>query len=330
MAAASLFGGAAGSISPELRNRRRFLIFALSLITKLTDYMTRIFSIIIALCAVFTSMASAPRASHVVFIGLDGWGANTYPKANTPFIKKLAAEGAFSPAKRAVLESSSAINWASIFMGVGPEIHGYLTWGSTTPDMQQPAGTVTANGIFPTIFQLTRQALPQSHIAVFSEWDGIKHLVDTLSLDIYAVHNDSLLASVSSEYLVTNKPELMAVIFNSPDEEGHSQGWGSHAYYDMMTVLDGYIAEIFHGLERAGMLDDTVVIITGDHGGIGTRHGGTSADEVESPLIVWGKGVNSGTVITDMVVGYDVAATIAAVLGIDPPQCWRGRPIIFY
>ena len=35
---------------------------------------------------------AAPRPNHVVFIGLEGWAANTYDQSEMPFVKKLAAE----------------------------------------------------------------------------------------------------------------------------------------------------------------------------------------------------------------------------------------------
>lgn len=266
-------------------------------------------------------------AKHVVFIGLDGWAANTFDKSDMPFVKKLAEEGAYSLEKRAVLESSSAINWASLFMGAGPEVHGYLTWGSKVPDMKQPSGTIVKNNIFPTIFQIARTQHPKSNIAVFAEWDGIKHLVDTMSLDKFELHSYKDLAEVSAKYMKENKPELMAIVFDRPDHPGHDNGWGSPEYLDMMHQLDGYIARIFKGLEEAGMINDTMVVITGDHGGIKKSHGGKSMSEVESPIILWGKGVKKGTHITDMVIGYDVTPTMARALGLKVPDCWRGREI---
>lgn len=289
--------------------------------------MKRFITFIASILAVSAIYAATPIARHVVLIGLDGWASSTFDSSEIPFIKKLASEGAFSKEKRAVLESSSAINWASIFMGAGPEVHGYLQWGSQTPEMKQPTGVVTANGIFPTVFQLARTQHPKSNLAAFYEWDGIKHLVDTLSLNTYSQHQDEDLAEVFSAYFKKYRPELTAVIFNSPDSEGHGIGWGSKEYLEMMNSVDGYIAAIFDGLRKAGMLDDTVVIITSDHGGQEKHHGGTSMDEVESPIIIWGKGVAGGKKITDMVVSYDVAATIAHVLGLEMPQSWRGRPI---
>ena len=57
-------------------------------------------------------------------------------------------------------------------------------WGSRTPEL--PSREVNQHGIFPTMFQLLRDAQPKSEIGCLYEWDGIKYLVDTLSLSHYA------------------------------------------------------------------------------------------------------------------------------------------------
>ena len=67
------------------------------------------------------------KAEHVVFIGLDGWGSYSVEKADMLHVKQLMSEGCYTLQKRTVLPSSSAVNWASMFMGAGPELHGYTT-----------------------------------------------------------------------------------------------------------------------------------------------------------------------------------------------------------
>ena len=73
-------------------------------------------------------------------------------------------DGAYTLKKRSALPSSSAINWASMFMGAGPELHGYTEWGSKTPEL--PSRVLNKNGIFPTIFQLLRDAVRKQRSAV--------------------------------------------------------------------------------------------------------------------------------------------------------------------
>ena len=268
-----------------------------------------------------------PIAKHVVFIGLDGWAANTYEESNIPTIKGLADNGALTLEKRSVLPSASAINWASIFMGVPTEVHGYLTWGSTTPDMEQPTGAVKKNGIMPTIFQVVRNQHPDANLALFAEWDGIKHLVDTLSLDHFEEPDLENLAKVSGDYIKQNKPELVAIVFDRPDHPGHDIGWGSPEYYDMMNKVDGYIADIVKSVEEAGILDETVFVLSADHGGIETRHGGTTMSEMLSPLVISGKGVKGGYKITELVMSPDITPTIAYILGVEPDSIWTGEPV---
>ena len=104
------------------------------------------------------SFATKRKAQHVVLIGLDGWGAYSVEKADIPNIKNVMANGAYTLKKRSALPSSSAINWASMFMGAGPELHGYTEWGSKTPEL--PSRQLIQHCIFPTIFQLLRDASP--------------------------------------------------------------------------------------------------------------------------------------------------------------------------
>ena len=49
---------------------------------------------------------------------------------------------------------------------------------------------------------------------------------------------------------------------------GHADGHDTPEYYNMLKVLDGYIAQIVEAVKEAGILDDTIFIVTSDHGGI--------------------------------------------------------------
>ena len=51
---------------------------------------------------------------------------------------------------------------------------------------------------------------------------------------------------------------------------------------------------------------------------------------METPFIVCGKGIKQGFETPDVVMQYDVPATIACILGIQPPQAWIGRPVMSF
>lgn len=282
--------------------------------------------------AAFLPEARRSLAPHVVLIGLDGWGAYSLPKADMPTVKELMNSGSYTLEKRTVLPSSSAPNWASMFMGAPTEIHGYTQWGSKTPEI--PERFVGKNGIFPTIFQLLRDADPTAEIGVLYEWDGIKYLVDTLSLSYHqqalpeVEGTDSQITDFAVKYIKDKKPELLAVCFDEPDHVGHSIGHDTPQYYAKLHELDGYIARIVQAVKDAGIYDDTVFILTSDHGGINLGHGGITLVEMNTPFIISGKGIRNTGNFSEVMMQTDVSPTIAHILGLTPPQAWTGRPML--
>lgn len=295
---------------------------------------TLLTTFVLLFCFTFTCIAKGKdKAKHVVLIGLDGWGAYSLPKADMPNVKGLMENGAYTLKKRSALPSSSAINWASMFMGAGPELHGYTEWGSKTPEL--PSRVMNKNGIFPTIFQILRDARPKAEIGCLYEWDGIKYLVDTLSLSYHyhvADYNKTPkeLGDMASAYIKEKHPTLVAVCYDNPDHIGHADGHDTPGYYEKLKELDRYIGQIIQAVKEAGMLDDTIFIITADHGGINKGHGGKTMQEMETPFIISGKNVKKGVCFDDVsMMQYDVASTIAHIFNLEQPQVWIGRPIKF-
>ena len=261
---------------------------------------------------------------------MDGWGAYSVPKADIPAIKSLMTNGCYTLHSRSVLPSSRAINWASMFMGVGTELHGYTTWGSKTPEI--PSREVNERGIAPTIFSVLREQRPKAEIGCLYEWPGIKYLVDTLAMSYqyqtpgYA-KAPTALCEAAEKYIIEKKPELLAICFEEPDHTGHTKGHDTPAYYQMLKELDGYVERILQAIKKAGIWDDTIIIMTADHGGIKTGHGGKTLREMEIPFIISGKNVRKGMEIKESMMQYDTAAMIAYILGLKQPQSWIGRPV---
>lgn len=294
--------------------------------------MKKLFVLCLLLAGIsMAGFAAKPKAKHIVYIGLDGWGAYSIPKADMPTVKSLMRKGCYTLKKRTVNPSSSAPNWASMFMGVGPELHGYTKWGSQKPEL--PSRVVVKHNIFPTVFQILRDARPQTEIGVLYDWDGIKYLVDTLSCSHFAKSPNyekepAGLCEMAEKYIKEKKPELLAVCFDNPDHVGHASGHDTPDYYTVLHELDGYIARIVKAVEDAGLADETIFIVTSDHGGIGKGHGGITMQEMETPFIIAGKNIKAGGEFEESMMQYDVASTMAYILGIKQPQVWIGRPML--
>jgi hypothetical protein len=72
------------------------------------------------------SAKGVSKCKHVILIGADGLTSEVI-RHNPGRYKNLEAlmkEGCWTLASRSVLPSSSAINWATVLMGAGSEMHG--------------------------------------------------------------------------------------------------------------------------------------------------------------------------------------------------------------
>lgn len=269
---------------------------------------------------------------HVVLVGFDGLSAHAVKsdKAKMPVFKKLMEQGAGTLENRSVLPSSSAVNWASMFMGAGPELHGYTEWGSAKPDL--PSRVLTDNGMFPDIYYLLRKARPEAELGFIYEWGGMRNLVDTLSvsylkpLALSAKNTEQAVADVTT-YIKEKKPVFCSVIFGEPDGVGHGVGWETPEYFAMLSHLDQALGKIVQAVDDAGMMDETVFILAADHGGIHTGHGGKTMEEMQTAIVFSGKGVKAGYRIPESTMVFDIAGTVAWLFGLDTPQVWLARPI---
>ena len=272
-----------------------------------------------------------PYDVHVFLIGFDGWGSYSFPKADMPVLKGMMAQGCWTLKKRSVLPSLSAPNWASMFMGASPEIHGYT---QNNKNAEIPSMVVSENNVFPTVSQLLRKQKENVEIGLFYQWNGLNYVADTLSInhlaylpvgkrkDWYTETNNS-----ACKYIKEKKPSLCTIIYNYPDHFGHATGFDSNEYYESLKMLDKSLDIIIQAVKDAGIFDKSVFIVTSDHGGDGKVHGGNSLKEMETPFIIFGCNIKKGFEISDSMMQYDIAATIAYIFGLDVPQAWIGRPV---
>ncbi|MDU8886981.1 alkaline phosphatase [Yeosuana sp. MJ-SS3] len=268
-----------------------------------------------------------PLAKHVILIGSDGFGAYAFNKAKVPNLRKLMQEGSYSLEARCVLPSSSAVNWASMIMGSGPELHGYTEWGSKTPEL--PSRIIGKGNIYPTIFSLIEEQLPEAKKGVVYTWGGIGYLFEKSMVDIdYNGKTDVDTAKKALKFIVDEKPALTFIHFDEPDGAGHNIGHDTPEYYEAVEKIDSLVGIIITTLEKNNLMDDTAIIFSSDHGGIGKGHGGKTLEEVEIPWILCCKNIPKKGKLNSSIVTYDTAATIAQILGIEQPQYWTGRSVL--
>ncbi len=264
-------------------------------------------------------------AKHIILFGSDGFGAYAFKKAKIPNIRRMMNNGCYSLEARSVLPSSSAVNWASMIMGSGPELHGYTEWGSKTPEL--PSRKIGKGGIYPTIFSLIDEKFPNAKKGVSYTWDGIGYLFEKNMVDLdFNGKTDEETVEKAIEFLVKEKPIFTFIHVDEPDGTGHKIGHDTPEYYQTTEKIDSLVGKMITALEEQKMMEETIIIFTSDHGGINKGHGGKTLLEVEIPWIIYGKGIQKKK-IEETVVTYDTGTTIAFLLGLEIPEFWRGKPI---
>lgn len=92
-------------------------------------------------------------------------------------------------------------------------------------------------------------------------------------------------------------------------------------YLGEVQALDAYAGELLDALEKAGELDNTLVVMSGDHGPPGFPHGKCNLYDFGSrvALALRGPGVEKGKVSDTLVSLPDLAPTFLEMAGVKPP-----------
>jgi uncharacterized sulfatase len=99
-------------------------------------------------------------------------------------------------------------------------------------------------------------------------------------------------------------------------------------YLESIQVMDSQVGDILKRLEDEGIVDNTLVIFTGDHGRCMPRGKQFCYDGgIHVPLIArWPKAMKAGQVRDQLTSSIDIAATIVKCAGLDIPSWMQGRP----
>ena len=273
--------------------------------------------------------ADGMLAKHVIIIGLDGWGSWCMEKGECPFIREKMQEGSWTLNKRTVLPSSSGPNWAAMMNGTPVESSGWYS-NDARPRFKPLVQTEHQNQ--PTFFHLLAEQRSGMEKGVVCEWGDFLNYADTLCLDYYKRIADpsgqpDAIVDESVRYIMDGRPNLLFVHIDALDHMGHAYGQGSAEYYTELPLVDDRVRRIVEALKTAGIYDDSIIMITSDHGHEGTGHGGISQLEMETPFVIWGKGIRKNHEITETMIQYDMAAIVAEIFRLEVPQSWRGKVI---
>jgi arylsulfatase len=104
-------------------------------------------------------------------------------------------------------------------------------------------------------------------------------------------------------------------------------------YLANVSMIDEQVGLLVDALERRGVLDDTVVIFTSDHGDCLNDHGHIQKwsmyePSVRVPAIIAGHGVVAGQVLDGLTALMDLGPTILELAGLEPPGWMEARSLV--
>lgn len=99
-------------------------------------------------------------------------------------------------------------------------------------------------------------------------------------------------------------------------------------YYDEITRMDNHIGRMIEGLEKRGLMENTIIVFLSDNGMPFPRSKGSLYDSgIQTPLIfMWKNKINEGAVHANgLISSIDLAATLLDCAGISKPDHMYGE-----
>ncbi len=258
----------------------------------------------------------APPARRVLILSIDGFRPDAIPLAPMPNLIALMNSGAYTLSARTIYPSATLPSHTSMLSGLCPKKHG-VNWNDYIPENGYAQVT--------DIFDIAHAAGMQTVMYVGKE--KLQQITEPASVDIFEYINDRDL--VITERLIENFPadfRLMFIHFPTADWMGHEYGWLSSEQLSVLFRADQAIANLLAELDRRGLREETLIIITADHGGHDTTHGSSMPEDMTIPWIAAGAGIQQMELKTQ-VQTVDTAATAAFALGLPIPPEWDGVPV---
>jgi predicted AlkP superfamily pyrophosphatase or phosphodiesterase len=264
----------------------------------------------------------------VLIVSIDGLRPDLALLASTPNLRRLCKTGSYTFWAKTIDYPVTLPSHISMLTGVLPQKHGVWTnsdWSYA--DIPRPQ--------VPTLFEAAKGA--GFTTALVSGKPKFETLAQPNSLDWYYVPQtytgvkDLDLAERAAAIIRSHRPQVMFVHLPGVDAAGHHDGWGSDAQLNAIHTADKALGRILHELQRQSLLDQTVILVTADHGGTGLSHWQDTDRNTHIPWIITGPGIRKNVDLTqyrDLTVHTcDTFATACHLLKIPLPDDITGKPV---
>ncbi len=308
-----------------------FIISAAGAINPLRDYRSVLFLAALAAGALlvrrfrkrpfipetFHPAAPGPLCRRVFLLNIDGLSRRAYDAVEPPFLKALEKESAAAAGGAyTVYRALTNPAFASILSGTEPSRHGVVNNNSGREIRVEALPDIIPTRLYGSM-----------HVRHFSRSAWNTTVVSLVELG----HRNAdpwLLERMEGDLLRhRDEVKLWVADFSEVDYSGHAWGSYSRRMKEALLRIDRLLEGFFSWLKENGLFEDSLFIISSDHGlHIGEHSFILHPAEERVPLIFAGSMVRPRT-LEGKVSIIDIAANVSYALGV--PYCRGSRGRVF-
>lgn len=294
------------------------------------------------------SNALAAQAEHIILVVLEGVQSSSIQKQTTPHLAQLAQEGVVTWSAQSISPPLTVPAMASLLTGLRPDQHRvtaeWETYDFARSFMRSP--TVfdymdLAGGKDTGVFLMDERLYQLVRPEIYVDSQVCGYTKPQCTPETAAIYIKDFLKKVTSEkgygFRLFGIPNLLLVHLPTAAKIGQKFGWDSEKYSTALTSIDTAVNQIIQTYQEMGVLDQTMVIITGLNSGpkaLPSENGkkialGSASSELDAtiPWIAWGANIKKNHPITQPVSLLDTAATILYALGLHTHTEWDSQVI---
>lgn len=285
-----------------------------------------------------------PSRTNVLLITVDTMRADRVScydgsHIKTPHIDALADQGV--QFMRAFANTSTTLpSHTNIMLGVSPLFHGvhenqhFVVQKNFLTLAEHLKASGYRTGAFVGAFPLDRKFGLDQGFDVYD--DDFGHRSSEIKMELERKAED-VTAPAAAWVKTQDTPWFLWVHVYDPHDPysppaPYAETYAASPYDGEVAYVDAVLGDFFKELKAAGLMDDTLLVFTGDHGESLGQHGEKTHGffayntTIWIPLIISGPGITARKV--DRVVSHlDIFPTVCDVLGLKSPEHLQGRSL---
>lgn len=294
------------------------------------------------------SIVSATQAEHIILIVLEGIKSSSIQSKATPVLAQLAQDGVVTWSAQSITPPLTVSAMASLLTGLHADKHRvtaeWETYDFARAFMRSP--TVfdymdLAGGKDTGVFLMDERLYQLVRPEIYVDSQVCGYTKPQCTPETASIYIRDFLKKVTSEkgygFRLFGVPNLLLVHLPTAAKVGQKYGWESTKYSAALSSIDTAVNQIIQTYKELGVLDKTMVIITGlnsgpietpsENGKQISAGSTTSALDATIPWIAWGANIKRNHPIAQSVSLLDTGATILYALGLETHTEWDSHVI---